>query len=100
LLHIFIGGGILTGMFAIFSWNLLTTVWLVALNAVTLAASLHSLYLTLSCGIVLSKLYANSLMVVVNDRDLHSRGHESPPEIDISFAMATLPTGNSGEITG
>jgi hypothetical protein len=35
-------------------------------------------------------------MVVVNDRDLHSRGHESPPEHNISFVMGTLPTpGNS-----
>ncbi|KAF8348473.1 hypothetical protein F5887DRAFT_587715 [Amanita rubescens] len=80
LLHILVGGNILT----------------VALNIVNLAASLHSLYLALSCGIVLSRLYANSLMVVVNDRDLHSRGHESPPENNISFIMGTLPTpGNS-----
>ncbi len=30
--------------------------------------SLYSNYVTLSCGIVLSKIYANSMMVLVNSR--------------------------------
>lgn len=64
-----------------------------------LAASVLSLYLTLACGIVLSKIYANSMMVVVNDRNIHCEDDDILTDNMITFdtrshTTVTLPTGN------
>lgn len=72
---------------------------LVAVNIAVMITSLYSLDYTLSCGIVLSKLYANGMMVLINGRKFHSRGDEPSLDNISTFQNGVFPlnSSNSGE---
>ncbi|KAF8348503.1 hypothetical protein F5887DRAFT_950363 [Amanita rubescens] len=84
LVQLFVGSGVLT----------------VAVNIVTLAGSLYSTFITLSCGIVLSKIYANSMMVLVNSRisseDESSHGQVATLEIG-TLRFESLAAGSTAK---
>ncbi|KAF8717509.1 hypothetical protein AX14_012171 [Amanita brunnescens Koide BX004] len=80
LVHVIVGCGILT----------------VAVNIAVMITSLYSLDCTLSCGIVLSKLYANGMMVLINGRKFHS-GDDEPSLGDIITFQNGSNSSNSGE---
>jgi len=73
LLHLTIGCGFLTA----------------GINIATLVASLCSVDATIWCGIVLSKIYANSMMVLVNGRQFQSQNDEYSVG---TLHVGTLPT--------
>ncbi|KAF8346707.1 hypothetical protein F5887DRAFT_92369 [Amanita rubescens] len=87
LLYLFVGCGFLT----------------VAVNIVLVVASrLSSASLTLSCGIVLSKIYANSMMVIVNSRpppEASSRGEIATLQIDTLRFNGSLSVGPTATTT-
>ncbi|KAF8316029.1 hypothetical protein F5887DRAFT_1228507 [Amanita rubescens] len=95
LVYLIIGTGTLTGIFTTFSQSIITSKWgqsaIVNLITVILftARILGDASAVYGPAIVLSKLYANSMMVFLNDRAPAFRGFDSDATLDV----VTVPFG-------
>ena len=99
MVHLIIGTGALTGVLTLFFQAIITPdrATSAATNLVALILSALKYRAVYGPAIVLSKLYANSMMVFLNDRILYSRGRDDQAMVtDIamgSIRFATAPLG-------
>ncbi|KAF8350400.1 hypothetical protein F5887DRAFT_1208489 [Amanita rubescens] len=91
LVHLIIGTGTLTGIFTTFSQSIITSKWgkSAIVNLITVIFIVWVLDTIYGPAIVLSKLYANSMMVFLNDRAPAFRGLDSNATLDV----VTVPFG-------
>ena len=74
-------------------WDQFPSIWLVAVNLVTLVgASVASISVTLPSAIILSKIYANSMMVLVNSRTIPASENGTRGEV-ATLQIGTLQFG-------